>query len=106
MPIGGGRLVGSNNPRRDNYGVLIVDVFASRIVFRRFDVRDGKEYKADDPWMIPWPFDPSTAPYRAATRKEKSKVPAFLAGTALKVALVKRCNGCFIKYGRKKKYKN
>ena len=84
----GGRLVGSNNPRRDNYGVLIVDVFASRIVFRRFDVRDGKEYKADDPWMIPWPFDPSTAPYRAATRKEKSMVPAFLAGTALKVAPV------------------
>jgi hypothetical protein len=81
-----GRLVGNNNPRRDNYGVLIVDVFASRIVFRRFDVRDGKEYKANDPWMIPWPFDPSTAPYRAASRKEKNMVPAFVAGTSLKVA--------------------
>ena len=82
----GGRLVGSDNPRKNNYGVLIVDVFASRIVFRRFDVRDGEEYKANDPWMIPWPFNPSAAPYRKAGRKEKSAAPNFAAGTVLKVA--------------------
>lgn len=81
----GERLVGSDHPRREHYGVLIVDVFASRIVFRRFDVRDGEEYRANEPWMIPWPFDPATAPYRNAGRKDRSAVPSFAAGATLKV---------------------
>ena len=82
----GDRLVGNDAGRMDNYGAMVVEVFPSRIVFRRFDVRDGEEYHADDPWMIPWPFDPATAPYRPAGRKEKSPAPAFAAGAALKVA--------------------
>ena len=79
----GGGLAGNNVPRNQNYGVVIIDVFPARIVFRRFDVRDGEE--SNDPWMIPWPFDPAAAPYRAAGRKEKSAAPSFAAGAVLKV---------------------
>ena len=76
-------IVGNNVSRMQNYGAMVVEVFASRIVFRRFDVRDGEEYHAQSPWMIPWPFDPATAPYRHAVRREKSGVPSFAAGAAL-----------------------
>ena len=79
-------IVGSSVKRINNYGVMIVDVFASRIVFRRFDARDGEEYHAEAPWMVPWPFDPVTAPYRHADRRAKAAVPAFAADAALKIA--------------------
>ena len=79
-------IVGSSVKRINNYGAMIVDVFASRIVFRRFDVRDGEEYHAEAPWMVPWPFDPVTAPYRNAVRRAKAAVPAFAADAALKIA--------------------
>ena len=79
----GGGHVGNNVPRMPNYGVVIAEVYSSRIVFRRLDVRDGVEH--NEPWMIPWPFDPATAPYRVAGRKEKSVAPEFAAGSKLKV---------------------
>ena len=79
----GGGHVGNNVPRMPNFGVVIAEVYSSRIVFRRLDVRDGVEH--NEPWMIPWPFDPATAPYRVAGRKEKSVAPAFAAGSKLKV---------------------
>jgi len=72
-----GDSVGINEPSKENYGACVIEVFADRIVFRRFDVRDGAEYKKWDPWCVPWPFDPKTAPYSFARRKEKTPVPAF-----------------------------
>lgn len=58
----GGGLPGSAPTRMQNYGAVLMEVFANRIVLRRFDVRDRKEYSADAPWVVPWPFDPATAP--------------------------------------------
>jgi hypothetical protein len=80
----GGGHVGNNVPRMPNFGVVIAEVYSSRIVFRRLDVRDGVEH--NEAWMIPWPFDPASAPYRIAGRKEKSAAPSFAAGAKLKVA--------------------
>lgn len=77
--------VGYSSPAMQNYGVLIVDVYSSRIVFRRFDVRDGAEYRAENPWMIPWPFDPASAPYSLKNRKDMYTVPRFAEGAALSV---------------------
>jgi hypothetical protein len=79
-------IAGSNVRRINNYGAVIVDVYPSRIVFRRFDVRDGAEYRADSPWIIPWPHNPSSAPYLAKKRKDKDIVPAFALDSVLKVA--------------------
>jgi hypothetical protein len=57
-------------------------VYASRIVFRRFDVRDGAECHA--PWTVPWPHDPSSAPYAPANRKDIGRVPSFAADAVLR----------------------
>jgi hypothetical protein len=77
----------------NNYGVLIVDVFDARIVFRRFDVRDGEEYHAECPWMIPWPFEPASAPYRRDVRKDMNQVPSFAADAVLRVAVSRTDDG-------------
>ena len=77
-------IAGNSVPRINDYGVLIIDVYAARIVFRRFDVRDGAEYHAQRPWMIPWPHNPSAAPYAPANRKDIERVPAFAADAVLR----------------------
>ena len=81
----GGGLPGTAPKRMENYGAVLVEVFADRIVFRRFDVRDRKEYSATAPWIVPWPFDPATAPYRPKVRKPKMPVPAFAKGAQIEV---------------------
>ena len=63
-----GKLVGGNPSNKPAYGCLVMEVFADRLVFRRYDIRDGSEYRADAPWTVPWPFDPKTAPYREGAR--------------------------------------
>jgi len=83
----GNGLPGSAPRRMDNYGVVLMEVFANRIVFRRFDVRDRKEYSADAPWVVPWPFDPATAPYRRERRAASAKVPEFASDAKLRVAM-------------------
>lgn len=82
-------IVGSNVRRMNNYGVLIVDVYASKIVFRRFDVRNGEEYHAENPWMVPWPHDPATAPYALERRNRNMPKPAFAPDAALKLSPLK-----------------
>ena len=83
----GGGLPGSAPKRMDNYGVVLMEVFANRIVFRRFDVRDRKEYAADSPWVVPWPFDPATAPYRRKRRAAAARPPEFASDAKISVAL-------------------
>ena len=85
----GGGLPGSAPMRMQNYGAVLMEVFANRIVFRRFDVRDRKEYSADAPWIVPWPFDPATAPYRREVRAATAKVPEFASDAKLRVVLDK-----------------
>ena len=85
----GGGLPGSAPKRMQNYGAVLMEVFANRIVFRRFDVRDRKEYSADAPWVVPWPFDPATAPYRREPRAAASKAPEFAPGAKIGVTMDK-----------------
>ena len=85
----GGGLPGSAPKRMDNYGVVLMEVFANRIAFRRFDVRDRKEYSADAPWVVPWPFDPATAPYRHEQRAAAAKAPEFASGAKISVTMDK-----------------
>lgn len=54
---------GSVGGPRQEYGVLTMDVHPDRIVFRRWDVRDGSEIGSARPWIVPLPFAPETAPY-------------------------------------------
>ena len=62
---------------RDGYCVLVIEGFGDRIVFRRFDVRNGQEVARESPWTVPWPFDPKTAPYSFERRVRATPVPAF-----------------------------
>jgi uncharacterized protein YegP (UPF0339 family) len=80
----------------NNYGVLIVDVYVSRIVFRRFDVRDGEEYHAENPWVVPWPFDPATAPYALVRRNRNMPKPAFAPDASLKLSSLKSGGGVML----------
>ena len=85
----GGGLPGSAPKRMDNYGAVLMEVFANRIVFRRFDVRDRKEYSADAPWVVPWPFDPATAPYKHEPRAAAAKAPEFAPDAKISVSMDK-----------------
>ena len=63
----------------DGYCCVLVEGFGDRIVFRRFDVRDGREIAREKPWIVPWPFDPKTAPYSFERRVRTTPVPEFAA---------------------------
>lgn len=85
----GGFASGSTPPRqaKPNFGAVVMDVFADRLVLHRHDVRDGSEI--DRPWTVPLPFSPATAPYvpaRAAARVKR--LPAFDAGAKVEVTPV------------------
>ena len=69
----------------EEHGVVLIEVFADRIVFRRFDVRDRKEYSAAAPWVVPWPFDPATAPFRPSVCRAAAPVPTFADDAAITV---------------------
>lgn len=79
----GGHAVGLPPPRKQNYGAVVLEVFADRLVFRRFDVRTRMEYMPEAPWTIPLPFDPATAPYRRDRAAAAEPLPQFPAGAAL-----------------------
>ena len=68
---------------KPEYGVLIMEVYKSRVVFRRFDVRDGIEYMPDRPWTVPLPFTPSDDPFARVREAERQFIPQFPAGAAL-----------------------
>ena len=81
----GGFAPGSTPPpeTKKSFGVLVMDVYADRLVFFRYDIRDRSECAA--PWIVPLPFVAETAPYRpevAATRHARA---AFAAGAAVTV---------------------
>ena len=81
-----GELIGASSCGKENYGALILEVFSNRLVFRRYDVRTGVEYAADDPWTIPLPFNPATAPYRRDRRMSVEPKPHFAEGARLTFA--------------------
>lgn len=81
-----GHSVGQVPPAKRNYGALIMEVYPSRVDFRRFDVRTGREYGTNEVWSVPLPFDPATAPYRRDRASAREPVPQFDAGAKLALA--------------------
>ena len=73
----GGDPVGLASVMMQGYGVFVIEGFGNRVVFRRFDVRDGAEFDPENPWTVPWPFDPGTAPYSSERRTATAPVPMF-----------------------------
>ena len=71
---------------KQSYGVVVAEVYPSRLVIRRFDVRDGSEMFPDRRWIVPLPFDPKTAPFRIEERLRTSRPGVFAADA--KVACV------------------
>ena len=83
LQVWGGHSVGGAPESKKNYGAIVMEVYADRIVFRRFDVRTKAEYGADERWTVPLPFDPATAPYRRERTTATEPVPQFPAGATL-----------------------
>ena len=83
LQVWGGHAVGGAPESKKNYGAVVMEVFADRLVFRRFDVRTKAEYGVDEPWTVPLPFDPATAPYRRKLTTATEPVPQFPAGATL-----------------------
>ena len=79
----GGHAVGLAPQSKQNFGAVVMEVFPDRLVFRRYDVRTKEEYSPDEPWTVPLPFDPATAPYRRERCARTEPVPQFPAGAAL-----------------------
>ncbi len=82
-----GPLVGTAAPSKKAAGVLIMELFKDKVVFRRILLPSKQEYRAEKPWTIPLPFDPSTAPYNNARRAKESPAPQFKAGSAIDLKL-------------------
>lgn len=82
----GGFASGSTPPHqaKQNFGVLVMDVFRDRLVVYRHDVRDGSEVAV--PWVVPLPFARETAPFRpsAAALRER-RHPAFAPDASVSV---------------------
>ncbi|MBR6587288.1 MAG: metallophosphoesterase [Kiritimatiellae bacterium] len=72
-----GRAVGRPPEGAPSFGAVVLEAFSDRLVFRRFNVRTGREYRAHAPWTIPFPFDPATAPYRRDRAVKNEPKPRF-----------------------------
>lgn len=65
------------------YGVLVAEFYEDKVVIRRFDVRDGSEYRPNDPWVVKCPYQPDSACYDISSRRKAEKKPSFPAGAEL-----------------------
>ena len=81
-----GTLIGNAPSSKKSDEVLVMDVFPRKILLRRYSVTDGSEIRPDNPWCIPWPFDPKNAPYNLAFRKAHSPAPKFPDGAKITVS--------------------
>ena len=62
----------------ESVGCLFLEVYADRLVFRRYSVRNRREIEPDAPWTVPWPHNKSTAPYSFEARRASEKAPQFM----------------------------
>ena len=79
--------VGSRIVGKESWGVGVMEIYRDRLVVRRYDVRDGSEYRPDAPWTVRLPYEASAAPYAVAKRAQSETVPAFPANAAIGVAV-------------------
>ena len=64
---------------------MILEIYPEKLVFRRFFSTSKEEYSANDPWIVPLPFDKKTAPYNYNRRKAASTAPEFPEKSSIKV---------------------
>lgn len=67
---------------REVVQMMVLEIYADRMVFRRFQVEEGREIKPEDPWVVDIPYRPSAARY-TASRAAARKAPEFPAGAQL-----------------------
>lgn len=84
LSIWKGKLIGYAPEPKGNTGVLIMEVFPSKILFRRYDAVTRQEYRPDRPWTVPLPFAKENAPYRLSARKNGA--PCFPDNAELKLS--------------------
>ena len=75
---------GIANPtdRPTSFDASIWEVYADKVIIRRFNVKSGVETFPERRWTIPLPFDAKTAPYSAAKRAE-FPIPEFADGAKI-----------------------
>ena len=67
-------------------GASVLEVFADKLVVRRFDVLNGGcEIRPEKPWTVPLPFDPKAAPYAPSARQAADRAPDFAGSLAVQV---------------------
>lgn len=64
---------------------LLFEVYRNRIVIRRYHTQSKTEYRKENPWTIPLPFNSKTAPYNHARRAALCPRPVFEPGAMLEV---------------------
>ena len=87
LQVWDGFLPGSRTNRandKKSYAVLVIDVYADRLVAYRHDVRDGAE--VGPAWVVPFPFASKSAPYRAGEHEKRFAVPQFAQDAKLTLA--------------------
>ena len=81
-----GVCVGTPLASKQAYGVVVMEVYPSRLVLRRYDVRDGSELFPGRPWVVPLPYDRATAPLTVERRAKTARPGRFAAGAKLECA--------------------
>ena len=56
-------------------GFLFLEVYADRLVLRRFTARDRRELEPGNPWSFPLPYDPKRPKYDFASRARALPAP-------------------------------
>ena len=79
----GGDLVGRQQPTLQNWSCIVMEVYSSKAVFRRFELKDRVEIGADAPWTVSWPYDPANAPYDRKRLCASRSKPQFPEGAKL-----------------------
>ena len=66
---------------REAVGFLILEIYADRLEFRRYQAEDQEEMKPAKPWVVEYPYDPARAVYTEAKRKAAEVAPVFAKDT-------------------------
>lgn len=78
-----GALIG-NSPRSNSSDtVMIMEIYPEKLIFKRFFALSKKEYKSNERWIVPIPFNKSLAPYNFNYRKAKAVAPEFSSNAKL-----------------------
>ena len=81
-----GLTIGSPIKSNQSFGVIVLEAYSTKLVFRRFDIRDGKECRREARWTVPVPFNPAHAPYSFARRAKMERSARFPVGASVKVS--------------------